>query len=274
MPGKQSSLAGGRTMTDRQTERQRTGQCKRAFTLIELLVTIAIIAILAAILFPVFAQARGNARRISSLSNLKQLSLAWMLYTQDYDEYFPKMMSYPPPSRYPCRIIDYVKSKEVFFSPQNVNEDEQYVIDLMNSENVTTCQGFSFSNPNWDGIYYFSVFPDYGFNNIYIGKQNSVLYASTTTGAHLSEIQNPSQKVMMASSIQPSGTNSYGYVEIYPPSYWGSPTPYYPDSFGYVSPRYVGGTAVVSFVDGHVKAMKVDQLRGTASDPDALWDLQ
>src|SRR5439155_17377217 len=59
---------------------------KRAFTLIELLVVIAIIAILAAILFPVFAQARESARKTSCLSNAKQLGLGIIMYVQDYDE--------------------------------------------------------------------------------------------------------------------------------------------------------------------------------------------
>src|SRR5687768_4219676 len=59
---------------------------RRAFTLIELLVVIAIIAILAAILFPVFAQARDKARTSSCLSNTKQLGTALMMYTQDFDE--------------------------------------------------------------------------------------------------------------------------------------------------------------------------------------------
>jgi prepilin-type N-terminal cleavage/methylation domain-containing protein/prepilin-type processing-associated H-X9-DG protein len=62
---------------------------RRAFTLIELLVVIAIIAILAAILFPVFAQARDRARAAACLSNSKQLGLALMQYTQDYDETLP-----------------------------------------------------------------------------------------------------------------------------------------------------------------------------------------
>src|ERR1041385_2178603 len=58
----------------------------RGFTLIELLVVIAIIAILAAILFPVFAQARESARATSCLSNTKQIALGELMYAQDYDE--------------------------------------------------------------------------------------------------------------------------------------------------------------------------------------------
>src|SRR6478672_6965972 len=59
------------------------------FTLIELLVVIAIIAILAAILFPVFAQAREKARQTSCLSNQKQIGTGIMMYVQDYDEKYP-----------------------------------------------------------------------------------------------------------------------------------------------------------------------------------------
>jgi len=62
---------------------------RKGFTLIELLVVIAIIAILAAILFPVFAQARAKARQTTCLSNLKQIDLSFLMYKQDYDETLP-----------------------------------------------------------------------------------------------------------------------------------------------------------------------------------------
>jgi prepilin-type N-terminal cleavage/methylation domain-containing protein/prepilin-type processing-associated H-X9-DG protein len=69
-------------------------QRRTGFTLIELLVVIAIIAILAAILFPVFAQARDKARQTGCLSNLKQVGTALMLYGQDYDERMPATCNY------------------------------------------------------------------------------------------------------------------------------------------------------------------------------------
>jgi prepilin-type N-terminal cleavage/methylation domain-containing protein/prepilin-type processing-associated H-X9-DG protein len=75
---------------------RRGGFARRGFTLIELLVVIAIIAILAAILFPVFAQAREKARQSACLSNLKQIGTALMMYTQDYDEILPSQAQGSP----------------------------------------------------------------------------------------------------------------------------------------------------------------------------------
>jgi len=87
------------------------------FTLIELLVVIAIIAILAAILFPVFAQAREKARQTSCLSNLKQLGLGFMQYTEDNDEYYPGSIFYG--QGWAGKIYPYVKSKGVFTCPDD-----------------------------------------------------------------------------------------------------------------------------------------------------------
>src|SRR5471030_2273481 len=68
----------------------------RAFTLIELLVVIAIIAILAAILFPVFAQAKEAAKKTSCLSNVKNLTLGTLLYSNDFDDYIvPAVLNLP-----------------------------------------------------------------------------------------------------------------------------------------------------------------------------------
>ncbi len=96
-----------------------TTKTRSAFTLIELLVVIAIIAILAAILFPVFARARENARRSSCQSNLKQIGLGIMQYTQDYDERFPMGQSVANSSIWQTSIQPYVKSTQLFKCPSN-----------------------------------------------------------------------------------------------------------------------------------------------------------
>lgn len=85
---------------------------RKGFTLIELLVVIAIIAILAAILFPVFAQAREKARAISCVSNQRQIGLAILQYLQDYDETFPRA-NYPDYTHEWSNVVDpYIKNGE------------------------------------------------------------------------------------------------------------------------------------------------------------------
>jgi prepilin-type N-terminal cleavage/methylation domain-containing protein/prepilin-type processing-associated H-X9-DG protein len=104
------------------------------FSLIELLVVIAIIAILAAILFPVFAQARASARNTADMSNIRQLGLATMMYTQDYDELYVPVGSWNDPTITPynhpdspgpglqwdgwgLRLLPYIKNRDLFHSP-------------------------------------------------------------------------------------------------------------------------------------------------------------
>jgi len=93
----------------------------KGFTLIELLVVIAIIAILAAILFPVFAQAREKARQSTCLSNNKQIGLAVMMYTDDYDEIYPiRMNSFPNMPTYACvpmALRPYTKNDKIWKCP-------------------------------------------------------------------------------------------------------------------------------------------------------------
>ena len=90
---------------------------KRGFTLIELLVVIAIIAILAAILFPVFAKAREKARQTSCLSNVKQLSLAFMQYAQDYDECLPITCQQNTNIVWQATVYPYVKNTQAYNCP-------------------------------------------------------------------------------------------------------------------------------------------------------------
>jgi prepilin-type N-terminal cleavage/methylation domain-containing protein/prepilin-type processing-associated H-X9-DG protein len=113
------------------TRNRRSG-----FTLIELLVVIAIIAILAAILFPVFAQARAAARKASCISNLKQLALGQQMYIQDYDEQFsywdwgkfPGQDSWATPNGmgwWMNQTQPYIKNTGIFACPNDARPDDQ-----------------------------------------------------------------------------------------------------------------------------------------------------
>jgi prepilin-type N-terminal cleavage/methylation domain-containing protein/prepilin-type processing-associated H-X9-DG protein len=127
-----------------------------AFTLIELLVVIAIIAILAAILFPVFAQAREKARQASCLSNIKQISVGMLMYMQDYDECLPEPglagvfrnatnsglgQLYAGVLPFHLAIQPYIKNYQVFACPsdplkQNASIDRTGVIDMFKAAGV------------------------------------------------------------------------------------------------------------------------------------------
>jgi prepilin-type N-terminal cleavage/methylation domain-containing protein len=94
---------------------------RKAFTLIELLVVIAIIAILAAILFPVFAQAKTAAKKSADLSNTKQIGVGMQLYLQDSDDVLPpsnhRLSGSPVEIHWSWMVLPYMKNEQIFVSP-------------------------------------------------------------------------------------------------------------------------------------------------------------
>jgi prepilin-type N-terminal cleavage/methylation domain-containing protein/prepilin-type processing-associated H-X9-DG protein len=126
----------------------RAHRTRHAFTIIELLVVIAIIAILAAILFPVFAQARAKARQAACMSNLKQIGLAFAGYVQDYDEVYPYNDGCTVTARASCggSSADYISW---------INLVEPYVkagiqgsVDKKQAKSVFVCPDYDFNAPD------------------------------------------------------------------------------------------------------------------------------
>jgi prepilin-type N-terminal cleavage/methylation domain-containing protein/prepilin-type processing-associated H-X9-DG protein len=121
----------------------------RGFTLIELLVVIAIIAVLAAILFPVFAQARDKARAAGCLSNEKQIGTAILMYAQDYDEQAPPFFNNVPkvgPVYWHYWMKPYVKNLQVFICPSatccSAAEGPASLTDQERAAGLGTCRGY------------------------------------------------------------------------------------------------------------------------------------
>src|SRR5438067_284262 len=116
------------------TRHARRGE-PRGFTLIELLVVIAIIAILAAILFPVFAQARAQARKASCTSNFKQQALGIIMYQQDYDGYYP-INSYTgsysavDDAIWGLLVQPYIKNTQIMACPGDPATESDRMLDL------------------------------------------------------------------------------------------------------------------------------------------------
>jgi len=201
-----------------------------------------IIAILAAILFPVFAKAREKARQSSCLSNVKQLALAALSYAQDYDELLPA--SYRPGGGeiyWTGNINPYIKNTQIFRCP-SLNIPETF----------------------WNGSQM-----AYGWNYYYLTLQaGAVAYGGATT--NLGQVRSPAETVMLGDgpSCQTMATGTLYYPDIYPGSRI--------NAMGYV----INGTnnyfpnlrhndlANIAFVDGHAKACTMGYLTGTT-----IWDL-
>jgi len=219
------------------------------FTLIELLVVIAIIAILAAILFPVFAKAREKARQVSCTSNLKQLGLAIMQYSQDYDEVYPdKGMAYWQSwgtgwAPWQVSIAPYVKNGahsgsatgdtnykgSVFACPSNSNETSasaavtgsfQYSSDYVCNYNTAFNTGGT--NQQGDGPF---------------GKDNG-------PGNSIASFAAPASLISLAENNGTNAGNSSWNLDIVDPGFTGA--------------LFAGHSGISNylFVDGHVKSLK------------------
>jgi len=222
------------------------------FTLIELLVVIAIIAILAAILFPVFAQARESARAISCLSNMKQLGLGWMMYAQDYDETYPLSRRQDPQSGYgtdgdDCGhfyadpdvhakhgwrmlIYPYVKNYGIYRCPSNPAATQLQT-------NHKACDGCT-----EEGDENFKI--SYGNNGVVMWGWNPLRVA---------QLNRPADTIMLLESTWQC--NDLGdwvaRIDNPPACQWGQ---------GFLTHRGKNGIPNWAFFDGHAKAVKLTRI--------------
>lgn len=225
------------------------------FTLIELLVVIAIIAILAAILFPVFAQAREKARQTSCLSNLKQMGTAALLYVQDYDESYP-LNSYSAPSGFTFSNTYYW-----FFglimqsgSAAKLVASQGVIQPYIKSAQVQACPSIGNMTPSSGGAP-FTI--DVG--DAPLGYDKNVLITSTipiTGGSYgpfpnLAAWDQPAESVLMADA----GGTSSTFNGINPPRKVSTGTV----NTAQMSGRHPGIASNVLFQDGHAKVQRLNQ---------------
>lgn len=231
---------------------------KTAFTLIELLVVIAIIAILAAILFPVFAQAREKARTITCASNMKQLGLAMLQYVNDYDEQLPCGSSYSSRNEgWAGQILPYVKNYGLFTCPDDatVAGGQNYAISYAMNQGVVWSAPGCPSAPTL-----VNQFTSPAVTVVLVEVENCVWYppndAPTPTGVY-SWVASPTVDGFPTpanfSAVQPaSGVNplyATGVITEY-----GNASPGVGTAWGNFAaqPRHTGG-ANYALADGHVK---------------------
>jgi type II secretory pathway pseudopilin PulG len=232
------------------------------------MVVIAVISILAAILFPAFAKARQAARKAVDISNMKQLSMALSLYAQDYDDHFPYFQNSPfGHDLWPTLLFPYYSNVNVLFSPSLPE-----IASSPRSHTTINIQSFG------DAAYVTNRFPSYGYNKNYLGVTPPG--GSTSHGAALSAIQVPTQTLAFVTTatyqtdshanllvpFQPAA----GFAYATPPP-WSGGAEITSDSYGGAWPTY-NGFFIAAFVDGHVKAINVAQL-GDHSPENNLWTL-
>jgi prepilin-type N-terminal cleavage/methylation domain-containing protein/prepilin-type processing-associated H-X9-DG protein len=209
----------------------------KAFTLIELLVVIAIIAILAAILFPVFAQAKGAAKKTQSISNLRQLGLAWSMYNSDSDDTLMRAHVLTPGKTH----FFWGSWDGVILRPQ-----EGLLYPYTKSQGVQTDPSFSNHLRTQLGL------TGYAYNYAYLSPSRYAppTWTETPIAVNYGQIGTPSETVAFATSAR---INNWGYST---PTLEGNT---YMDPPSYDNPTFHGrhsGFGNVLWCDGHVKARR------------------
>jgi prepilin-type N-terminal cleavage/methylation domain-containing protein/prepilin-type processing-associated H-X9-DG protein len=249
---------------------------RAGFTLIELLVVIAIIAILAAILFPVFAQAREMARKTTCASNMKQAALAINMYVQDYDERMVPMQygccgyDSTVEMSWPQLVQPYTKNWGLHNDPSDPYSDDDIGLQQL---------GLTQASPQREKEYAWGLTTDLGYNYMYLspfGPEHAADSLGNTTdfiGVGLASISKPANCLMLVDSIwdrDASGPRGGGNWFVEAPSWWYSNSAFwfggwaYDDNrswiqYGATWPRH-NKKMNVTFVDGHVQTMSLDQL--------------
>lgn len=210
------------------------------FTLIELLVVIAIIAILAAILFPVFAQAREKARQATCLSNLKQIGLGAAMYAQDYDEHVLPVQTLGADRRYYWWAS---------FDGTTRRDNEGLLFPYMKSHQIQACPSFQNSQRSTLGL------TGYGYNYNYLSPLVPPNY--DVAPVSLARIVTPTETVQMADAAR-LNTWQYSTPTLEGNTYLEPPSSDYPTAHA----RHSGSISVL-WVDGHVKAFQPIYRTGT-----------